>query len=105
MFHTAVKVIIVTEKFLQERVCSLIESGGGKGYTLVSAGGKGLHHLHSTDDKASVIEGFGNIKIEVIVRDRSKAEAIAETVMQNVFREYPGIIYLENVEIWREERF
>jgi len=105
MFHKAIKVIVVTEKFLQDRVCSLMESCGGKGYTLVSAGGKGLHHLHATDDKASVAEGLGNIKIEVIVRERSKAETIAATIMKEVFSEYPGIIYLEHVEIWREERF
>jgi len=105
MFHEAIKVIVVTEKFVQDRVCSLIESCGGKGYTLVSAGGKGFHHLHATDDKASVVEGFGNIKIEVIVRDREIADAIASSVMDQVFGQYPGIIYLEQVEVWREERF
>jgi nitrogen regulatory protein PII len=105
MFHKAIKVIVVTEKLLEREVRKIIESHGGKGYTLVSAGGKGLHHFHSTESRASVVEDFSNIKIESIVREREKAEEIASAVMEEVFEEYPGIIYLEDVEVWRQERF
>jgi hypothetical protein len=83
----------------------MIEAHGAKGYTLVSAGGKGLHHFHATEARASVVEDFSNIKIEVIVRKRETAEEIAQAVMGEVFQHYPGIIYLEDVEVWREERF
>lgn len=105
MFHQALKVIVVTERLVERDVCRVIEECGGKGYTLVSAGGKGLHHYHATESRASVIDDFANIKIEVIVRERATAEQIAERVVQEIFGTYPGIIYLENVEVWRQERF
>lgn len=105
MFHQALKVIVVTERLVQSSVCTVIEECGGKGYTLVSAGGKGLHHFHATESRASVIEDFSNIKVEVIVRERETAERIAARVMDELFQTYPGIIYLEDVEVWREERF
>lgn len=105
MFHQAIKIIVVTEKFLEREVRTIIERHGGKGYTLVSAGGKGLHHFHSTETRASLVEDFSNIKVEAIVRERPTAEAIAQAVMDEVFDRYPGIIYLEDVEVWRQERF
>ncbi|NBB90323.1 MAG: hypothetical protein GVY23_03840 [Spirochaetes bacterium] len=105
MFHKAIKIIVVTEKFLEAEVRKIIESQGATGYTLVSAGGKGLHHFHTTESRASVVADFSNIKVEVIVRERSTAEEIAQRIMNEVFQEYPGIIYLEDVEVWREQRF
>jgi nitrogen regulatory protein PII len=105
MFHNATKLVIVTEHFLCKKVCDIIEACGGKGYTLVPAGGKGLHHLHPTLDQATVIEGFDNLKIEVVTREASKAEQIADRVVSECFTDYPGVIYLEEVRICRPERF
>lgn len=105
MFHKATKLIIVTEKFIIKEVCEIIDTCGAKGYTLVPAGGKGIHHFHATDAKASLIDDFNNIKIEVVCLDRQKAEKIAEKLMDSCFTDYPGIIYLENVEVRRSERF
>ena len=105
MFHIATKLVIVIEHFLCDRVCKIIEKHHRKGYTLVPAGGKGLHHLHSTSDKATVVEGFDNLKIEVVIHDRKIAEAIATQILSECFSDYPGVMYLENVEICRPERF
>lgn len=106
MFHPATKLIVVTEAFLQDEVCSEIESGGAKGYTLVNAGGIGLHHhLHPTSDQATVAEEFSNIKIEAICTDRAMAEAIAEQLLNKCFRNYPGVVYLEQVDVLRPDRF
>jgi nitrogen regulatory protein PII len=105
MFHHATKLVIITENFVSQKVCNTIDRAGGKGYTLVPVGGKGAHHIHPTSDKATVVEDFANIKIEVVCHERSKAEAIAEDILTHCFDEYPGIIYLENVEICRPERF
>jgi nitrogen regulatory protein PII len=105
MFHPATKLVIVTEHFLSEDVCTIIDECGGRGYTLVPSGGKGLHHRHPMQDQATVIEGFDNVKIEVVTRDRSKADAIAERVLRECFADYPGVMYLEDVEICRVERF
>lgn len=105
MFHNASKLVIVIEHFLCDRVCKIIESHHRKGYTLVRAGGKGRHHIHSTSDKATVVEGFDNLKVEVIIYDRAVAEAIAEQILAECFADYPGVMYLEKVEICRPERF
>ena len=105
MFYPAKKLVIVTELFVSDKVCRIIESCNGKGYTLVPAGGKGMHHLHSTSDKATVIEGFDNLKIEVVTHSREVAETITERVLEECFQDYPGVIYMEDVEICRPERF
>lgn len=105
MFYPATKLVIITEHFLIKKVCRIIEDCGSKGYTMVPAGGKGLHHVHPMSDRATVVEGFDNIKIEVITHDRKQAEAIAERVLHDCLEEYPGIMYLEDVEICRPERF
>lgn len=105
MFHPATKLVIVTEHFLIEKVCEVIEQFHQKGYTVVPAGGKGLHHSHPTLKQATVVEGFDNVKIDVITHDRSVADSIAKAILEDCFDEYPGVMYLENVEICRPERF
>jgi len=105
MFYPATKLIIITETFISDDVCKIIDACGAKGYTLVPSGGKGLHHLHPTSDKATVAEDFANIKIEVVCSERKIAEKIAEKILQECFEDYPGVMYLENVEIMRPTRF
>lgn len=105
MFYPAKKLVIIVEHFLSEKVCEIIESCNGKGYTLVPVGGKGMHHLHSTSKKATVIEGFDYLKIEVVTSDRTVAESIAKRVLAECFENYPGVIHLEDVEVCRPERF
>jgi nitrogen regulatory protein PII len=106
MFYPATKLIVVTEAFVQDEVCSHITACGAKGYTLVAAGGIGLHHhLHPTSDQATVAEEFSNVKIEAICRDRAMAEAIAEKLLATCFKNYPGVVYLEQVDVMRPDRF
>jgi len=105
MFYPAKKLVIVTEHFITEQVCEIIEACHGKGYTLVPAGGKGLHHLHATADRATVVEGFDNMKIEVVTHEREVAVNIAEKILTDCFEDFPGVMYLEDVEICRPERF
>ncbi|MEO0629131.1 MAG: hypothetical protein AAFY46_00195 [Planctomycetota bacterium] len=105
MFSKASRLTIITEHFLTASVCSIIEECGGKGYTLVSVGGKGLHHMHQMQDRATVVEGFDNIKIEAITADRATAEQIAERVMNECLGDYPGIMFLDTVEVCRSDRF
>ncbi|NBB78948.1 MAG: hypothetical protein GVY36_05810 [Verrucomicrobia bacterium] len=105
MFHQALKLVIIVEHFVIEDVCRIIESHHTKGYTLVRAGGKGRHHFHATSDRATVVEGFDNLKIEVVMHDRGVAEAIARDVLKECFEDYSGVMYLENVEVCRPELF
>ena len=105
MPHPAAKLTIIAEHFLAEKVCEMIKTCGGKGYTLTPVGGKGMHHLHATFDKATVIEGFDHLQIEVITADRADAERIAERVLAECFADYSGVMYIEKVEVYRHERF
>lgn len=105
MFTPAAKLTIITEHFLSDSVCAIVDDCGAKGYTLVSVGGKGLHHRHPMADKATVVEGFDNVMIEVITGTRERAEKIAARVLKECFADYPGIMYLDTVEICRSERF
>ena len=105
MFHQAIKLVIIAEHFVIDDVCRIVESHHAKGYTLVRAGGRGRHHFHSTSERATVIEGFDNLKVEVVTHERKLAEAIAEDVLAQCFQDYSGVMYLENVEICRPELF
>jgi len=105
MFTPATRLTIITEHFLSDKICRVIETCGGKGYTLVSVGGKGTHHLHTMGDRATVVEGFDNIKVETITADRATAERIAARILEEFLADYPGIMYLDTVEVCRSDRF
>lgn len=104
-FYKAKKIVIIAEKMLSEKICEIIDSSGARGYTVVPAGGKGAHHKHYTSERASVVDGFSNVIIEVIVSDKSLAEKIGSTVVEECFDNYSGIVYLEDVEILRPAKF
>lgn len=103
MTHRAVKVIIITEKLIQERVAEIIEAAGASGYTVVAAGGKGGRGVRTT--RPPIADGFANVKIEVITASRAVAERIVEEVTERYFANYSGITYLEEVEILRPHKF
>ncbi len=103
--HTAEKLVVITEKFISKNVCDIIEACGATGYTVVAAGGKGSRDVRATTERASVIDDFSNVKIEVIVNDKAMAEEIMERVVNEYFDDYPGITYLEFVEVLRPAKF
>ncbi len=105
MFQPATKLTVITEHFRSDDVCRIIEETGGRGYTLVPVGGKGTHGLHQMQDRATVVEGFDNVKVETIVATRKTAERIVRRVMDECFEDKPGIMYLQAVEVQRTERF
>ncbi len=104
-FYKAKKVVIIAEKILSSKICEIIESNGARGYTVVPAGGKGAHNMHYTSERASVVDDFSNVRIEVIVKNKSIAESIGSQVVENCFENYSGIVYLEDVEILRPDKF
>ena len=103
--HRAEKVIIITEKIIAGGVCDILEECGATGYTIVAAGGKGERGVRSTSERASVIEEFTNVRIEVIVNEKSLAETIMNRVYETYFENYSGITYVEDVEILRPRKF
>lgn len=104
-FHSAEKVVIITEKMLLKGVCDILEQCGATGYTIVAAGGKGSRNMRSTSEIASVVEDFMNVKIEVIINDRQIGENIVNQVVDKYFKNYSGICYLENVAVLRPTKF
>jgi nitrogen regulatory protein PII len=103
--HTAEKVVIITEKIISKGVCEIIEACGATGYTIVAAGGKGSRNMRSTTERASVVDDFANIKIEIIVNSYTMAECIMDAVKKKYFHNYSGITYLEDIKILRPEKF
>ena len=102
--HKATKIVIITEKLIFDGVVQIIEDAGASGYTAVAAGGKGSRGVRSSS-RASVVDAFSNIKVEVIVSDRAMAERIADAVSERYFDNYSGVTYLEEVEIIRPHKF
>lgn len=104
MFSQATKVVLIVERLIQEQVIDLIEEGGAKGYTLVPGSGQGEHHRRR-GSRASVVSDFSIVRIEFIMASKDKAKAIAEKVAETYFEQYPGIVYISDVEVIRADRF
>lgn len=104
-FYKAKKIVIIAEKMLSSKICEIIDASGARGYTVVPAGGKGGHHMHFTSERASVVDDFSTVRIEVVVRDASVARKIGTKIVEECFDKYSGIVYLEDVEILRPDKF
>lgn len=102
MTHRATKVSIVTERLIEREIEKIVSDAGAKGYTVFEGTGKGTHHDRL---RHSMVGAFDLVKIEVIVADRATADAIVEAVSDSYFRDYSGIVYLEEVEVLRREKF
>jgi nitrogen regulatory protein PII len=102
--YQATKIVIITERTILDGVTKLIEQGGATGYTHVEAGGKGSRGVRSAI-RPGISGVMANVKIEAIVRDKAKAEAIITSVSDAYFQNYSGIAYVEAVEILRPNKF
>lgn len=105
MFHQATKIVLIVEQLLRSQVCAIVEAEGAKGYTVTDCSGKGAHGMHTGGLRPSVVQGFSLARIEVIVKDRTAAERIAETVADQYLEHQSGIVYIEEVEVLRPEKF
>ena len=103
--HPATKVVIITESSILDGVAELLEEHGATGYTYTSAGGKGSRGKRRIDRAPQVGGILENVKIEAIVPDHDVAERITEAVVAAYFDNYPGITYVEPVEILRPGKF
>jgi nitrogen regulatory protein PII len=104
MTQPATKVVIVTEEVILKGVIKIIEEIGVRGYTVLSAQGKGSHNVRS-GGQPSVTAAFTNVKIEAIVSDRARAEEIADTIASKYFANFAGIVYLTQIEVLRGDKF
>ena len=58
-----------------------------------------------TSERQALNDTGANIKIEVIVTDEKMAHEIAEKVAEDYLSNYSGIVFLENIQIVRPEKF
>ncbi|MCC5974415.1 MAG: hypothetical protein JJT81_10240 [Rubellimicrobium sp.] len=100
----AVKLTIVVERLLKPAVERLLTEAGVTGWSLFPGGGKGAHGIHRAQ-AAQLVSEFALVKIEVVLRDRATAERIAETLTEEYLAEQSGIVWLEQVEVWRARKF
>lgn len=105
IFYPAIKVVIITEKVIQKDLCRLIEELGASGYTMTEAAGKGSRNIRASRSSGSLVDDFNNIKIEVLIFDEQIAHKLMRAVTQEYLGEYSGIIYMEDVQIMRPEKF
>lgn len=104
-FHKVSKVVIITEKIIAEPICAMIEKTVATGYTLSNVAGKGSRDIRSSNDGTNLVGEFANVKIEIIVKNKSVAEEIIEKVNKKYFQNYSGIAFIEEVEILRLHKF
>jgi hypothetical protein len=104
MFHKVTKVSIVAEKVLERNIYRILEQQEATGYSIYEGGGNGAFHAHPSAHPP-LSDGFKIIKIEAILQSREKAEKIAQSIMEKYLSEQPGIVYLEEVEVVRPQKF
>lgn len=91
-------VTIVTERILEDRLTRKLVELGAKGYTLTQATGRGSRGV-----RASEWEG-PDTKIESLV-SAEVARAIVEHVAGAYFEHYAVIVYVQDAEVVRGEKY
>lgn len=99
MQTTTLKLVtIVTERILEDRLLRKVEELGAKGYTLTQATGKGSRGV-----RASEWEG-PDTRIQSLVSEKV-ADAIVEYIAENFFEHYAVIVYVQDAEVVRGEKY
>ncbi|MDX1566232.1 MAG: hypothetical protein R3223_00430 [Longimicrobiales bacterium] len=99
MHTTTLKLVtIVTERILEDRLLRALTDLGATGYTLSQATGKGSRGV-----RASEWEG-PDTRIESLVSPEV-ADAIVEHVAENYFEHYAVILYVQDAQVVRGEKY
>lgn len=99
MQTTTLKLVtIVTERILEDRLLRKVEELGAKGYTLTQATGKGSRGV-----RASEWEG-PDTRIQSLVSEEV-ADAIVEYIAENFFEHYAVIVYVQDADVVRGEKY
>ncbi|NQV71599.1 transcriptional regulator [bacterium] len=91
-------VTIVTERILEDRLLRKITELGAKGYTLTQASGKGSRGIRSSEWAGP------DTRIESLV-SAGVAEAIVEYVAESFFEHYAVIVYVQDAQVVRGEKY
>ncbi len=103
---TAVKkVVIITEAAIEGQIIGMLNAQGVKGYTVYrDLAGKGAHGIRS--ELMTVARLGGNVRIETVVACEEQVRSIMEVVYSEfLVKKHPGIIYLEDIQVIRPEKF
>ena len=99
MHVTTLKLVtIVTERILEDRLLNSLMDLGAKGYTLTQATGRGSRGV-----RASEWEG-PDTRIEALVSEEV-ADAIVEHVATKYFEHYAVIVYVQDADVVRGEKY
>jgi hypothetical protein len=90
---------IVTEASLERRLIADIKARGAHGYTITEAHGEGSRGV-----RESGFEKAGNIRIEIVC-EAAVAAAISQWLREHYYRDYAMILFSQQVEVLRPEKF
>lgn len=99
MHTTPLKLVtIITERILEDRLLRMLDALGAKGYTLTQATGRGSRGV-----RASEWEG-PDARIESLVSP-AVADAIVEHIAEKYFEHYAVIVYVQDAEVVRGDKY
>jgi hypothetical protein len=90
---------VITEEALERRLIDCVKAEGARGYTLTEARGAGSRGVRSAD-----FEKGGNVRLEVVCEE-STARRIAEVLHRKYFNDFAMVLFLQDVEVLRPEKF
>jgi nitrogen regulatory protein PII len=97
--HTRRMVTIVTEAALERMLLAELDALGARGYTVTDARGKGGRGMRQSDWTQE-----GNIRVEVIC-EAALAERIATRVREKFYDHYAMILFMQDVQVLRADKF
>jgi nitrogen regulatory protein P-II 2 len=96
--QTVIKMTIVAEHVLRERLIDEIEQAGARGYTVFAVDGEGSRHR-----RVSEVLG-GNLQLETLVSS-AVAEGLWAILQRDYFPHYAIIAYTQTVQVIRGEKY
>ena len=90
---------VITEAVIEETLLRDLEKLGVRGYTVTDARGRGSRGVRS-----GAYDATANIRIEVICL-RPLAESAVKHLQAHYYANYAMVAFLQDVEIFRPEKF
>lgn len=90
---------VITEAVIEETLLRDLEKLGVHGYTVSDARGRGSRGV-----RGGAYDATANIRIEIIC-SRTLAESAAKHIQVNYYANYAMVAFLQDIEIFRPEKF
>lgn len=90
---------VITEASIERSLISDLKAFGARGYTITDARGQGHRGKRALDWEHS-----GNIRLEVIC-DAALADRLAAHLRERYYDHYAMILFVQDVEVLRPEKF